>query len=131
MADNNDTDPPKEERVIIDMRHLRQQPAAPKELDADLVMEIDLLDGGYQAIYLMRSAKEGEGRTLIFQRNGLTREALIDAHVEAIKQAKPKTALVRSGRHSSGHVKDILLHPGVVKSIVEGKLGAGQLLLRG
>lgn len=127
MSEKHDTDPPKEERIIIDMRHLRQ-PAAMKELDADLIVEIDLVDGGYQAVYLMKKEDKHE---LVFRREGLTREALIDAHVEAIKQAKPKTALVRSGRHSSGHVKDILLHPGVVKSIVEGKLGAGQLLLRG
>lgn len=115
-----------EERIVIDLRRSGDAPS--KELDADLIMEIDLFDTGYQAAYHMKS--DGKAHSLLFQRDGLTREAMIAAHIEAITLAKPKTALVRTGSHSSGHVRDILLHPGVVKSIIEGKLGAEDLILR-
>lgn len=120
-------DEKKEERVVIDLR--RNVGAPTKELVADLVMEIDIVEGGFQATY---SSKQEDGTyKLVFQRMCQTREQLIDAHIEAIKQAKPASALVRTGRHSSGHQRDIMLNPGVVKMILEDKLQAAHLLPRG
>lgn len=121
---DDETTKPTEERIVIDMRRSKDAPA--KELTADLIMEIDLVEDGYQASY--HSKREEGGHELVFRRTGLDRVALVNAHVEAIQQVKPKTALVRTGRHSSGHQRDILLNPGVVKMIIEGKLTAAQLL---
>ncbi len=121
---SDETTKPAEERIVIDMRRPKDAPT--KELTADLIMEIDLVEGGYQAIY---HARQDDGSySVVFQRNGLDRVELVQAHVQAIQQVKPKTAMVRTGRHSSGHHRDILLNPGVVKMILEGKLTAEQLL---
>lgn len=110
--------------VIIDTR--------PEEtlesLDADLIINIDLYDDGYSVAYNYKV--DGKGTHVPyncwFQ---FTREQMVQKHVQVIRDVKPRTAVIRTGAHSTGHIKDIALHPGVIKSIIEGKLDAADLTL--
>lgn len=117
-----------EDRIIIDLRRKPQE--ASEELDADLIIGIDLFDDGYTVTYCPRMP-DGNGHFELHRIPKLDREAMVSNHVKAIQTLKPKTAVVRSGAHSTGHVRDIPLHPGVIKSIIEGKLDAAALMLRG
>lgn len=113
-----------DDRVIID---LRRKPATEQvELKADLIIEIDLHPEGYMATY----NHWVDGRFIPYNYfDRLTREQMVEKHVQVIRDVKPKTVVIRTGKHSSGHTQDIPLHPGVVKSIVEGKLTAAELTL--
>lgn len=109
------------EHVIIDLREKAQ---APTEEEADLIIEIDLFPSGYDVVYHVRKDGVYEAYN-IFTR--LMREEMVKKHVQVIRDTRPRTAAVRTGRNSTGHVKDIALHPGVIKSIIEGKLGVENL----
>lgn len=111
------------DRIIFDLR--RKAPEAEEPLKADLIIEIDLHPEGYMATY-----NYFDGRQIPYNYfDHLTREQMVVKHVQVIRDVKPKTVIIRTGAHSSGHPKDIAIHPGVVKSIVEGKLTAAELTL--
>ena len=94
--------------------------------EADLIIEIDLLPEGYIATY----NHWVDGRFVPYNYfDRLTREQMVLKHIQVIRDVKPKTVLVRAGKHEDEHTKDIYLHPGVVKSIIEGKLTASELTL--
>lgn len=94
--------------------------------EADLIIEIDLLPEGYLVTY----NHWVDGRQIPYNYfDRLTREQMVLKHIQVIRDVKPKTALIRTGGNSAEHTKDIYLHPGVVKSIVEGKLTAAELTL--
>lgn len=117
-----------EQRIIIDMRR-KPQEGPGKELDADLIIEIDMIsEDDYFVVYLARDAN---GTYFIeTQLGNATRAFMLEYHVLQLRTRKPKSVVVRTGKNSSGHVRDIPLHPGVIKSIIEGKLGAAELMLR-
>lgn len=111
--------------ITIDTRPKTEEE---KELDAEFIIEIDLLDKGYLVHY---HRKIGEN---IFQDVGslecVERSEMIERHVREIQLWKPKSVVVRTGRHSTGHVRDIPLLPNVVKLIINGSLTAADLTLR-
>lgn len=117
-----------EKRIVIDLRS--KGPQEPVVLDADLIIGIDLYDDGYTVVYCPRMP-DGRGHYELHRIPKLDRETMVSNHVKTIQALKPKTVVIRSGEHSTGHVRDIPLHPGVIKSIIEGKLGAEKLMLRG
>jgi len=109
-----------DDRVVIDTRS--SLPAA--ELpDADLTIGIDSLGTGKYNITYMRQKEEGlEYEPLCVL--DVSREEMVGHHVRAIQAARPKTVEVRAGAQRTR------LHPGVVKSIIEGKLEMAKLVLR-
>lgn len=115
------------ERRIIDTRVQAQQ--ADPLVDADLTIDISLLEGKYDVVYTHRlvglneHGEQVEERVPVFL-FALTREEMVKSHVSHIKNWKPKTVLVTAGEQRTP------LHPGVVRSIIEGKLGASELMLR-
>lgn len=112
------------DRIIFDLR--RKAPEAEEPLKADLIIEIDLHPEGYMATYNYWV----DGRFIPYNYfDHLTREQMVAKHVQVIRDVKPKTVVIRTGKNSTGHPRDIAIHPGVVKSIVEGKLTAAELTL--
>ncbi len=114
-----------DDRVVIDLRRRTQE--AYKELSAELIIEIDLFEEGYGCFY-ERQIEEHKFE-MVGSAEGLTREQMVERHVQEIQRWKPKTVVIRTGVHSTGHIKDIPLHPGVIKSIIDGTLDATKLTL--
>lgn len=106
---------------------LRRHPQEYEELSAELIIEIDLFGDGYDCFY----ERQVEPNTfeMVGSAEGLTRAEMVERHVEEIRRWKPKTVVIRTGKHSTGHIKDIPLHPGVIKSIIDGTLDATKLTL--
>lgn len=112
-----------EDRVIIDLRR-KDEPT--KELEADLIIEIERIPDGYIATYNYR---DGERYVPYNYFTFALREEMVKKHAQVIRDVKPKTVVVRTGR--PGATRDVAIHPGVVKMILEGKLTADELMLRG
>ncbi len=113
------------DRIVID---LRRKAEAYVELVADLVIEIDRYecsDG-----YTVRYVYDVPGFVYLPLPMTMTRAEMVLMHVTKIQQIRPKTVVIRTGKHSTGQVVDVAIHPGVVKSIIEGKLTAAELTLR-
>jgi hypothetical protein len=116
------------DRLIIDTK---PADAPLKELTQDLVIEVDLFDEGYMATY--RYVPQGAKTREYVAYNcfsALDRRDLITKHVQVIRDTKPRTAVIVTGKYSTGHVRHVELHPGVIKQIIDGKLGVDELLLQ-
>lgn len=109
---------------------LRPKAGESKPLDADMIIEIDLISdehgspprpSGYLIRYVVAGNVVEEGR-------GVGRPEMITLHVKQIREHKPASVVIRTGAHSTGHIKDIALESGVIKSIIEGKLDVQHLL---
>lgn len=91
-----------------------------------LVIEIDLYDTGYDVSYLHLVG----GEYSLFTVSGrVTREEMVAKHASVIRELAPKRVAVVTGKHSTGHLKELELAPGVVRGIVEKKLTAAELTL--
>lgn len=116
------------EHRVIDTRV--QPPKAELSVDPDL--EINIIpteDGKYDVIYTRKVPADINFRTRLeyvpIYFFALTRVEMVQEHVRHIQAVKPKTVLITSGEDQR-----TLLHPGVVKSIIEGKLEVARLVLR-
>jgi hypothetical protein len=109
------------ERVIIDTKPERPT----KRPDAELVIEVDLYEGGYTVTYVRH--KEPPDPAHVFY--GLKRPEMVAKHVKMLRELKPASVVIVTGAYSTGEEQYALLHPGVIKQIVEGKLGVDELLL--
>lgn len=130
MAD----EPQKQRHFIIDTRGDHSKP---ENVDADLIIEIEPLeDGNYNLIYFCRG-REWINKLIVAQGKepgehvpvimlNLTRSEMIKEHVQHIRELKPKTVAVRA----KGAESTAMLHPGVVQSVIEGKLDESKLELR-
>lgn len=114
-----------EKRIIID---LRPKPEKYVELDADLIIEVDRFEDRFVCSY---AGAVGDGWSILGPLETSSRKEMVGWHVQQIRERKPKSVVIRTGKHSTGHVQDIPLHPGVINSIIEGKLDAEKLTLPG
>lgn len=109
------------EHRIIDTRV--RPPVSVLTTIADLVIDITPLDDlKYDVGYFKPDGAGGLEVLILFA--GLERACMVVEHVTQMQQQKPKTVEIRSGEQRTP------LHPGVVKSIVEGKIEVAQLILR-
>jgi hypothetical protein len=112
------------ERLLIDTRDAE---APLKEVTQDLIIEVDLYDDGYTVSYKHKSVKEYIPYNT-FQ--SLDRRGMVEKHVHVIRALAPRTAVVITGKYSTGYEKHVLLHPGVLMQIIDMKLGVDELLLQ-
>jgi len=116
------------DRLVIDTAPVEK---ALKEPTQDLVIEIDLFSDGYTASYRYKHERARLDDYVPYNTfDGLDRRALIEKHVQVIRDTKPRTAIIITGKYSTGHVRHVELHPGVIKQILDGKLGVDDLLLK-
>jgi len=109
------------EHRIIDTRV--RPPVSVLDGVSDLVIEITPLDDmKYDVGYFKPDGAGGLEVLVLFA--GLERACMVVEHVTQIRNHKPKTVEIRSGDQRTP------LHPGVVRSIVEGKIEVAQLILR-
>lgn len=109
-----------EERRIIDTRLRPQEPEL--EYEPDLVISISTNGDRYDVIYNRKNEGDTEYAMVVFIK--LNREEMVTEHIRHIMESKPKTVMITAEGVNTP------LHPGVVKSIIEGKLGIAELLLR-
>lgn len=101
-----------------------------KEITQDLVIEVDLYPEGYAVAY--RYVPQGATVREYVGYNhfeAIDRKQLVTLHVQVIRDTKPRTAVIVTGRFSTGHERHVDLHPGVLRQIIEGKLGIDELYL--
>lgn len=96
------------------------------EARPELLIEIDLYDTGYDVSYLRLV---GESYAPFTVSGRVTRAEMVAKHISVIRELAPKRVAVVTGKHSTGHLKELELTPGVVRSIVEKKLTAAELTL--
>lgn len=122
----------KQRHFVIDTRL-----AIPAEagIDADLIIDIEAMESGnYNLTYFrpppewLTPLAETQGKKLgeyvpicVLD---IPRQKMVEEHVRQIQEVKPKTVMVRSGAQVT------MIHPGIVKSIIEGKLEVAKLVLR-
>ncbi len=112
------------EHRIIDTRV--RPPKAELAVDPDLKIDITLTDSGkYDIIYTRKIVPGATTEYVPIFFFALSREEMVQEHVRHIQAVKPKTVLITAGEDQR-----TLLHPGVVKSIIEGKLEVARLVLR-
>lgn len=109
-----------DERRIIDTRIRPKQPEP--AYDPDLIIDITLKGERYDVIYNRKTTETMVYLPVVFF--DLTREEMVREHIQHILESKPKTVMITAEGERA------FLHPGVVRSIVEGKLGVAELTLR-
>lgn len=112
--------------ITIDLRK-KPEDLDPKNLEADLIIEIDLYDDGYIAGYHRRVEPGKYEPYNVWSR--IDRKEMVRHHVSVIRDVKPKTVVIRTGKYSTGHVKDIPIHPTVIANIINGTFDADSLTL--
>lgn len=113
--------------IVIDTRGMKMPEEAPRLFD--LVIEIDLFDDGYVVGYLVRGEGDAYRDLDIYAMRGIERAKMVEQHVNVMRAVKPKSVAIRTGRHSTGHIKDIPLHPLVINNVLDGKFNAEDLTL--
>lgn len=88
----------------------------------DLRIEINRSEDGYEVQYFSRV---DEDEVFMYERRGLTREQMVQEHVNIICIYQPKVVGV-----STADSKLVLLPAGVVAAVCAGKLKAAELTLR-
>lgn len=116
-----------EHRVIDTRVRPSQQVDLPS--DPDLVIDITLEEGKYNVTYTQKIVGVDQDEKPMTEYVpifffALTREEMVQHHVQQMLAWKPKTVVITAGEQRTS------LHPGVVKSIIEGKLGVAELVLR-
>lgn len=86
-----------------------------RRLSADLYIEVSITPEGFEAIYSPQAQRFASE----------SRQCMLEEHVRVIADIKPKTVVVRTPE------ADVFLPQDVVAAIVEGRLGARDLLIQG